>query len=75
MEIYKVPSYWACALMYGDFTGIEEDELRAIHKFIDETPRYFVTIGEELGFCWRHDAWKYWPYAGDCVEAIFKEEI
>lgn len=40
---YKIPEYAVCAIEYGDFTGISDEEEREIRDFLsEEFPNGFV---------------------------------
>ena len=40
---YKIPQYAICAIEYGDFSGLDEEDIDNINKFLeDEFPNGFV---------------------------------
>jgi len=53
-EQYELPVYWASALINGDESGLEEDDLKALRDF----ERYMITVH---GKCWcldvEEDSW------------------
>ncbi len=50
-ETYTLPKYYACYLMYGDFSGLTEDEIKQIDRFVErEKLGWLVNISEESYF-------------------------
>lgn len=40
---YKIPQYAICAIEYGDFSGLDEEDIDNINEFLeDEFPNGFV---------------------------------
>jgi hypothetical protein len=67
------PSAWACYLINGDASGIDESDVKAADAWVE-----FVGMGspvscEDYGFCGatRHDASQFCPLAADCQEYVF----
>tara|TARA_Y100001938_G_C7920442_1_gene344213 strand:- start:11 stop:643 length:633 start_codon:yes stop_codon:yes gene_type:complete len=65
--IYTLPAYWACYLINGDASGLEDDEIEAVDSFLrrEESP-WFVDVGESY-FSHRNDATR---LAGDVCEYV-----
>lgn len=36
---YKIPVWAICALEYGDFTGLDDNDEKAVNEFIESLPR------------------------------------
>ena len=36
---YLLPIYWASALINDDYSGLSDEEISVIKKFLDNTPR------------------------------------
>lgn len=34
---YRLPAYWACALINGDYTGLSDEEEMEINNFLKRT--------------------------------------
>jgi hypothetical protein len=76
IETYLLPSHWASALVNGDVTGYEEDDLNAIILFTDAMVRchgrcWCVNVDEEESFTHYHDARRYGVLACNCTEFTF----
>jgi len=78
MEQYELPAHWASALINGDDSGLEEEDLIALEKF----ERYMalvykqcwcVDVGEETWFSNYHDATKFGVLP--CDVALFTFDI
>ena len=57
-----LPTHWAAALINGDFSGYEDDEIDRIQEFIDEMVIEYgqcrvVDRGEVIGDTHYHDAY------------------
>lgn len=56
IEPYTLPAYWAPALINGDYSGYEDDEIAEIQEF-ERAHGYCVGCSEETEeFSWRNDA-------------------
>lgn len=66
---YKLPVYWTCALINGDYTGLSDEEEREINNFLEQAEGYPIDVdmGTE-GFYRCNDANN---TAGDCADFIF----
>ena len=79
---YLLPTSWACALINGDESGYEDDEIELITKFCDDVVADYGhahfscgNLDEESGFCAYHDAWYLMPLAADCATFTLLVEI
>ena len=65
---YRLPAYWAPALINEDCSGLKPAECRAIERFLDELTEAGhgcpISCDDESEFSRSHDAWHLWPYAG-----------
>ncbi len=44
IDRYKIPTYAVCAVEYGDFSGLEEEDIKNVKEFLrKEFPKGFVT--------------------------------
>ena len=53
---YKLPTYWACFLFYGDATGMTDDEIAEADKFMKDNALSHACDCIDEGFCHRNDA-------------------
>ena len=54
--LYSLPAYWACYLINGDATGLDDGEQETIDQWLKgENSPWFVDVGES-SFSWRNDA-------------------
>lgn len=66
---YRLPIYWACALINDDYTGLSDDEEQEIRNFlkrVKDDPVYVDWKTED--FYWYNDANN---TPGECVDFIF----
>ena len=74
-ETFTLPAHWACALVNGDFSGLEDseaDELEAWQSAASEQGYGFcVEVSGEAFFCTGHDARAY-VLPCDCLEFTFE---
>jgi len=54
-ETYVLPVYWASALINGDDSGLEDDEIKEINAFCKGLGPC-VDVSEEEEFSWTNDA-------------------
>ena len=40
LAVELLPSYWACPLFYGDYTGCSDEEEKEIMDWLDAHPEY-----------------------------------
>lgn len=67
--IYRLPSYWAGALINDDYTGLSFEEMLEIDDFLKHADGYPVSVEWETeGFYHYNDAN---GIAGSCVDFIF----
>ena len=66
---YLLPIYWASALINDDYSGLSDEEISVIKKFLDNTPGYPIDVDFETeGFYAYNDAD---TLAGDCAVYTF----
>lgn len=67
--IYRLPAYWACALINGDYTGLSDEEEKEINNFLKQAEGYPVDVDWETeGFYRCNDANN---IAGNCADFYF----
>lgn len=75
---YRIPSYLASYIVYGDETGLTSDEIEEYQNFLDKIKKIgdsklrHVSLGEELGFYHKNDI-NY--MGGECIELIANYEL
>ena len=66
---YRLPVYWARALINDDYTGLSDEEEREINNFLEQAEGYPVDVDLETeGFYRCNDAN---DIAGSCADFIF----
>lgn len=71
---YTLPAHWACALINGDESGMEEEEIAAMNDWLRNfKPGACIDCTGEPEFCHSHDADGY-ELSGDCLTYTFYEE-
>lgn len=66
---YRLPVYWACALINDDYSGLSEEEIREINAFLRNAEGYPVDVDwETKGFYHCNDAG---TLPGECADFIF----
>lgn len=66
---YLLPIYWASALINDDYSGLTDEEIEVIKKFLDNTQGYPVDVDFQTeGFYAYNDAG---TLAGDCAVFTF----
>lgn len=66
---YRLPIYWACALINGDYSGLSEEEIQEIDAFLKKAEGYPVDVDlETQGFYRCNDAG---TLPGECADFIF----
>jgi hypothetical protein len=69
-----LPSHWACPLINGDESGLEDEEQGQLDAWIKDNPRLScVDVSEETFFSKYHDAADYGVLPCDCAEFTFQE--
>ncbi len=71
-ESYHLPETWACALLYGDDSGLEPEEVAAIER-LDLGPCVSVECDDSGDFRRWHDASHVYPYAANVAEFLIEE--
>jgi len=71
--VYTLPSYYACAFYYGDYSGLEEQDIEEVEQFIKEKLEIYavfncVGVSEETEFLHRNDMNN---LGADCLEYTF----
>lgn len=70
---YRLPSYWACPLINGDYTGFTDEECEEIKRFLEKVDGCPVDVDWETeGFYAHNDAG---TLPGDCADFIFYQDI
>lgn len=71
--IYRLPVYWAGALINDDYTGLSDEEEQEINNFLKQTDGYPVGVEWKTeGFYSHNDANS---IAGDCADFIFHKLV
>lgn len=74
-ETFILPSHWACPLINGDFSGLEEIEASELEAWQSaasaEGCGFCVDVSAESFFCTGHDARAY-VLPCDCLEFTFE---
>lgn len=66
---YRLPVYWACALINDDYTGLSDNEEQEIRNFLKRVKADPVSVDWETeGFYWYNNANN---TPGECVDFIF----
>lgn len=66
---YRLPVYWACALINADYSGLSEEEIREINAFLRNAEGYVVDVDwGTQGFYHCNDAG---TLPGECADFIF----
>ena len=80
MEVLELelPSFWACALVNDDESGLESDELKVFHWFESQMLKeysvfYCVDVSEESWFQTCHDATRFGVLA--CEVSTFSFDV
>ena len=73
---YLLPEHWACALINGDESGLDDCEQEALDSFVAYMVEkhgacHCVDVGEHCGFVKYHDAQEYGVLACDVANFIF----
>lgn len=66
---YRLPAYWAGALINSDYSGLEENEIDELNDFLETIPNeYCVSASSEQYFAHNNDGS---PMACDCLDYVF----
>jgi len=76
LEQFELPAHWACALMYGDESGLDQDDLEALDRFMvtglaEHCSFHCVDVTDDQFFTKYHDATQYGVLACDCLVYTF----
>jgi hypothetical protein len=66
------PSAWASYLINQDESGLDAEEIRAIHRWLHANDVGFPVYCDDAGFINRHDALA-WSLPADCQTYTFLE--
>lgn len=67
---YRLPVYWACALINDDYTGLEDKECEKIKRFLEIAEGYPVDVDwETQGFYHCNDAG---TLPGECAQRVVR---
>ena len=71
--LFTLPNHWASALINGDTTGLEEEELANFELFCDDETQGLTCVDcwEDSSFVKYHDAKDYGILATDCSTFVF----
>ena len=69
---YTAPAHWACYLINGDCSGMDDADIEACDNWADTLPGMVASCTSEdddnhAGFMRWHDAAAFAPYAADCA--------
>jgi hypothetical protein len=74
-EVFILPSHWACALVNGDFSGLEDNEAEDLEAWQSEASAagfgFCVDVSAESFFCTGNDA-RAFVLPCDCLEFTFE---
>jgi hypothetical protein len=74
-EIFTLPAFWACAIVNGDFSGLEDSETDELEAWQGEASAagygFCVDVSHEAFFCTGHDARAY-VLPCDCLDFTFE---
>lgn len=76
IETFILPTYWASAMINGDLTGYNDDDLQAIHLFTADMVKEYgqcwcLDVTNDNDFLKYHDAKCYGVLACDCSTFTF----
>lgn len=70
---YRLPVYWAGALINDDYTGLSDEEVQEINNFLKQADGYPVSVDWETeGFYHYNDTN---AIAGNCADFIFHKLV
>ena len=57
---YKLPTFWAAALLNGEYDGFDESEERSLEAFRQDHPElWLASVEDDVHFASWHDATQY----------------
>lgn len=70
-ESFYIPTYFACAFMYGDCSGLDDADIEVFERFSDDMLKLYgsfncVSIDAEDAFLKYHDLKNYGVLAANC---------
>jgi hypothetical protein len=69
-----LPSHWACPLINGDESGLEDEEQGQLDAWVKDNPNlYCIDVSEETFFYTYHSGREYGVLPCDCAEFTFQE--
>jgi hypothetical protein len=69
-----LPSLWACPLINGDESGLEDEEQEQLDAWLKDNPNlYCIDVSEETFFYTYHSGREYGVLPCDCAEFTFQE--
>jgi len=76
IESFILPTHWASAMINGDVTGYDDDDIEAINLFSDHMVKEYgrcwcLDVTDDNGFLKYHDAETYGILACDCSTFTF----
>lgn len=66
---HRLPVYWACALINGDYTGLSDNEEREIRNFLERVKEDPVDVDWKTEGFYRYNDSNNTP--GECADFIF----
>jgi hypothetical protein len=74
-EVFTLPAFWACAIVNGDLSGMDEFEIDGLDLWLQHANEqgygFCVDVSQESFFCKQHDASGY-VLACDCLDFTFE---
>jgi hypothetical protein len=78
LETYYLPKSWACALLYGDDSGLDQESIDAVDAFCAQSGfEVFECVdvqSDDCDFRTYHDARHVFPFACDVAQYTFTVE-
>ena len=69
---YTLPAYWACALINGDESDMDDDEIQEMNAWLEQNqPGFCLDCSDESEFCHSNDAM---GLPGDCLTFTFSKD-
>lgn len=64
---YKIPTCYLVALVNGDISGLNDEDIKTLDEFVETLPEYWTfEFGEEVYFSYDNDVDR---YGNDVVDA------
>lgn len=76
IQEYILPQAWACAIINNDYTGMSEEDTKALNTFLALNGLSCTTASTDSfeGFVRQHDAFDLMPLAAECNKYQFLVE-